>query len=106
MKISRLAANKIVKNILNRHYIESVSLSFSCSGSEVRLQGWLRKSNGDEFRLNQVEHLISDLIRKLPGYNIKGDLENWHFGNDFLTPLIELEISEIEAEYADEKEES
>jgi hypothetical protein len=86
-KMSRLESSKEVRRVLNRHGVDLSYTQYSASGYEVRLQGWLCKIDGSEFHGLQLEALIQDLQRKLPGFFINGDMDNWKFNSDHIQYL-------------------
>lgn len=49
---------------------------------EVRLTGWLVKTDGTDFSGPQIEAIIFDFHRHLPGYTVMGDFENWNFNSE------------------------
>lgn len=113
-KLSRLESSKEVRRCLNRHSVDLSYCQYSASGYEVRLTGWLCKIDGSEFHGLQIEALIQDLNRKLPGFFINGDLDNWKFNPEHIQYLAERkstiysdeskkgdELSETEEEFDD-----
>ena len=113
-KLSRLESSKEVRRALNRHSVDLSYCQYSASGYEVRLTGWLCKIDGSEFHGLQIEALIQDLQRKLPGYFVNGDLDNWKFNSEHIQYLAERkdhksesdssiqdEMSETQDEYDD-----
>ena len=112
-KLTRLESSKEVRRALNRHSVDLSFCQYSASGYEVRLTGWLCKVDGSEFHGLQIEALIQDLQRKLPGFFVNGDLDNWKFTTDHIqyladrkstvmnTEIVADEMSETEEEYDD-----
>ncbi len=103
MKLSRLEANKVVRRVLNRHYVDLGELNFSCSASEVRFLGYVRKISGYELSYRQMDHLIRDLSDGLPGYQLKGETTNWNFSNSYCEAL--FDPNTVETDDIDEVEE-
>jgi len=90
-KQSRLESNRDVRRVLNRHGADLSQCQYSCSGVEIRLTGKLCRTDGSEYQVFQIENIIQDFQRTLHGYNINGDLENWHFSSDSIIALGENE---------------
>jgi hypothetical protein len=88
-KLSRLESNKEVRRVLNRHSADLSQCQYSCSGLEIRLTGWLCKIDGSEYHPYQIENIIHDFQRRLKGYFIQGDLDNWSFTSERIKYLIE-----------------
>lgn len=86
-KVSRMEGNKEVRRVLARHGTDLSHLSYSCSGSEVRLTGSLIKTDGSDFSVQQVETLVQEFTRHLNGFAIHGDMDNWNFTQDHITYL-------------------
>jgi hypothetical protein len=78
-KLTRLEANKEVRRVLNRHNADLSYVQYSVAGTEIRLTGFLVKIDATDFTTNQIEVLIQEFQRKLPGYYVTGDMENWNF---------------------------
>jgi hypothetical protein len=88
-KLSRLESNKEVRRVLNRHGADLTLCQYSCAGLEVRLTGWLCRIDGTEYNPYQIESLIHDFQRRLKGYFVQGDLDNWNFTSDRIRYLVE-----------------
>lgn len=86
-KMSRMEANKEVRRTLNRHHVDLAYTQYSVAGMEIRLTGWLCKHDTSEFNISQIEYLIHDFQRYLPGYSVAGDFDNWNFGTEHVTYL-------------------
>lgn len=86
-KMSRLEGNKEVRRVLARHGTDLSYCSYSCAGTEVRLTGYLCKTDGSEFNVHQIESIIQDFLRHLRGFTICGDFDNWSFTQDHITHL-------------------
>lgn len=84
-KMSRMESNREVRRALNRHSVDLTYTQYSVAGLDIRLTGWLQKLDGTEFSANQLEALIEDFQRKLPGYSVSGDMDNWNFSSDYVT---------------------
>lgn len=83
-KLSRMEANKEARRVLAKHGADLSECQYSCSGSEVRLSGYLQKIDGSEFTAQVVETLVMDFGRHLPGFYIAGDCQNWNFTSDHI----------------------
>jgi hypothetical protein len=94
-KLSRLESNKEVRRVLIRHSADLGQCQYSCSGFEVRLTGWLCKIDGSEYQTFQIENIIQDFQRRLKGYLIQGDLDNWNFTSDSIKYIAEKKKEEI-----------
>ncbi|HLT23132.1 MAG TPA: hypothetical protein VKZ84_06805 [Bacteriovoracaceae bacterium] len=84
-KLSRLESNKEARRVLNRHGVDLGYCQYSCSGKEVRLTGTLVRFDGTQFRAQQIEGMIYDFQRLLPGYVIVGELDNWSFSSEHIS---------------------
>lgn len=62
---------------------------------EVRLTGWLCRTNGSDYNGPQIEAMIQDFERQLPGYRVFGDLENWNFTSERITYIGEKDGSKV-----------
>jgi hypothetical protein len=81
-KLSRMETNKEVRRILNRHMVDLAYCQYSCYGAEVRLTGWLAKGDGSDFNAPQIESMIHEFHRYLPGMMIHGEFDNWNFNSE------------------------
>lgn len=86
-KFSRLEANKEVRRVMNRHGVDLSYAQYSVAGMDVRLTGWLCKSDTSDFNASQIETMIQEFQRYLPGYTVTGDFDNWNFSTDHITYL-------------------
>ncbi len=86
-KLSRMEANKEVRRVLNRHYADLSYCQYSVAGLEVRLTGWLCKFDNSDYNIPQVESMIQEFQRLLPGYSVTGDFDNWNFSTEHITFL-------------------
>jgi hypothetical protein len=84
-KLSRMEANKEARRVLSRHRVDLSYCMYSCSGNEVRLTGELIKSDGGDFSATMIEGMIQEFCRKLPGFAIVGELDNWSFSGTHIT---------------------
>ncbi len=82
-----MEANKEARRVLAKHATDLSECQYSCSGSEVRLNGFLRKIDGSEYTAQGVEALVIDFQRHLPGYYIAGDCKNWSFTSDHINHI-------------------
>lgn len=74
------------------------------SNKEARLTGQLIRFDGSDFMAQQIESMIYEFQRILPGYVIVGDLDNWSFSSDHITFHGSNEEEEEEDNYAEESE--
>lgn len=86
-KLTRMEANKEVRRVLTRHAVDLSYTQYSVAGYDVRLTGWLVKIDTTEFNVHQVEMMIQEFQRRLPGYFISGGLDNWNFTTEYITYL-------------------
>lgn len=86
-KFSRMEANKEVRRVLNRHGADLSYAQYSVAGMDVRLTGWLCKTDTSDFNASQIETMIQEFQRYLPGYTVSGDFDNWNFSTDHITFL-------------------
>lgn len=86
-KLSRLEANKEVRRVLNRHGVDLSYCQYSVAGMEVRLTGWLCKLDTSDYNGSQIESMIQEFMRLLPGFTIVGSLDNWSFSTDHISYL-------------------
>src|SRR5690554_397505 len=83
-KQSRLESNKEARKVLNRHGVDLTYCQYSCSGREIRLTGTLLRYDGGDFKASQIETMIYDFQRLLPGFVIVGELDNWSFSSEHI----------------------
>jgi hypothetical protein len=83
-KLSRMEANKEARRVLAKHGTDLSECQYSCSGSEVRINGYLQKIDGSDFSAQGVEAMVVDFGRHLPGFYIAGDCDNWKFSSDHI----------------------
>lgn len=103
-KQSRLETSKEVRRVLNRHGVDLSFCVYSCYGLEVRLSGWLCKTDGSDFNTAQIEGIINDFQRSLAGYNLFGEFDNWHFSTEritFVGDRDEIKLDPLESEELD-----
>ena len=84
-KLTRMEANKEVRRVLTRHSVDLSYTQYSVAGMDVRITGWLCKIDTTDFNTIQIENLVNEFQRRLPGYSISGDLENWSFTTEHIT---------------------
>jgi hypothetical protein len=104
-KLTRMETNKEARRVLNRHGVDLSYCSYSCAGTELRMTGWLRKHDGSEFNGAQIESLIIDFKRCLPGMSLAGDLDNWKFSTDHISFIGEKGPTEKGSGMGDENQE-
>ncbi len=93
-----MEANKEVRRNLNRHGVDLAYTQYSVAGMEIRLTGWLCKRDTTDFNTAQIEYLIQDFQRLLPGYSVCGDFDNWSFGTEHITYIGDRTKGEDEEE--------
>ncbi len=86
-KMTRMESSKEVRRVLNRNGVDLSYCQYSVAGYEIRLTGWLCKTDGSDFNAGMVEGLIHDFRKSLHGFYISGDLDNWSFNSDHITYL-------------------
>ncbi len=86
-KMTRMESSKEVRRVLNRNGVDLSYCQYSVAGYEIRLSGWLCKTDGSDFVPGQVEALIHDFKKALHGFSVAGDLENWHFTSEYISYL-------------------
>src|SRR3989344_619937 len=86
-KLSRLEANKEVRRVLNRHGVDLQYCQYSVAGMEIRLSGWLCKHDTSDFNGSQIEGMIQEFMRLLPGFSVAGGFDNWSFSTDHISYL-------------------
>lgn len=86
-KLSRMEANKEVRRVLNRNGVDLTYTQYSVGGMDVRLTGWLCRTDQSDFSASKVETMIQEFQRVLPGYSVSGDFDNWNFTTDHITYL-------------------
>ncbi len=94
--LSRLECNKEVRRVLFRHAVDITECQYSCSGTEVRLTGWLRRNDRTDFNFIQVENIIQDLQKVLKGYFIVGEFDNWVFNSERIIYKFKKDDGKIE----------
>lgn len=86
-KLSRLEANKEARRVLTKNGVNLSYAQYSVSGREIRLTGWLCHQDNSNFNAHEIEVIVQEFMRVLPGFLIAGDFENWKFSSDFITQL-------------------
>ena len=86
-KLTRMESTKEARRVLNRHSVDLSYCQFSCYGHEVRLTGWLCRTDGLDFTGAQIEGIIYDFKKSLPGFLVAGDTDNWHFTSEHISFL-------------------
>lgn len=94
-KFSRMEANKIVRRVLSRHTVDLSQTQYSVSGKDIRLTGFLCKTDGSHMSANHIETMVQEFMRYLPGFYITGDFDNWSFTSDHITFLGEDDNNEV-----------
>lgn len=103
-KVSRLESNKEARRVLNRYGVDLSYCQYSCSGKEVRLTGMLMRFDGTNFRAQQIEGMIYDFQRLLPGFIIVGELDNWSFSSEHISFHGDRDEDDGQAECEEESE--
>lgn len=86
-KLSRMEANKEVRRVLNRHYVDLSYCQYSVAGLEIRITGWLCKIDSSDFSATHIEGMVQEFQRRLPGYYVSGDTDNWNFTTEHISYL-------------------
>ncbi len=84
-KMTRMESSKEVRRVLNRNGVDLSYCQYSVAGFEIRMTGWLCKSDGSDFNAGQVEGMIQDFKKSLHGFYIAGDLDNWTFTSEYIS---------------------
>jgi hypothetical protein len=87
-RLSRMESSKEARRVLSRHCVDLSYCQYSCYGQEIRLTGSLIKTDGGDFNGPQVQAIIQEFQRKLPGAIICGELDNWRFSSDHIINLV------------------
>lgn len=90
-KMTRMESSKEVRRVLNRNGIDLSYCQYSVAGKDIRLTGWLCKTDGTDFSATQIETMINDFKSTLRGFMVSGDCENWSFTSDYISFLGERE---------------
>jgi hypothetical protein len=90
-KMTRMESSKEVRRVLNRNGVDLSYCQYSVAGYEIRLTGWLCKTDGSDFIAPQIESMIYDFKKSLQGFMIFGDTENWNFTSEFISFVGERE---------------
>jgi len=91
-----MEANKEVRRILNRHGVDLSYTQYSVAGMDIRLTGWMCKTDNSDFNGSQIEGMIQEFQRVLAGYSISGDFDNWNFSSDHISYLGDKKESDEE----------
>lgn len=83
--MTRMESSKEVRRVLNRNGVDLSYCQYSVSGFEIRLTGWLCKTDGTDFIAGQVEGMIHDFKRSLQGFCLSGELDNWSFTSEYIS---------------------
>ena len=86
-KMSRMESNKEARRVLNKHGVDLGYCQYSCCGSDVLMSGWLCKHDGSDFNGPQIQALIGDFQRLLPGFTVSGNFDNWSFNSESISFL-------------------
>lgn len=86
-KLSRLEANKEARRVLTKNGVNLSYAQYSVSGREIRLTGWLCHHDSSNFTAHEIELIVQECMRVLPGFMIAGDFENWKFSSEHITQL-------------------
>ncbi len=80
-----MESSKEVRRVLNRNGVDLSYCQYSVSGMDIRLTGWLCKTDGTDFIAGQVEGMIHDLKKSLHGFYICGEFDNWSFTSEYIS---------------------
>lgn len=97
-KNSRLENSKECRRILNRYGVDLTQCSYTVTGREVCLTGFLYKTDGSDFVVQEIESMVNEFQTILRGFMVRGDMENWNFSSDHLNQVGGDEEQEIHAE--------
>lgn len=81
-KLSRLECNKETRRLLVRNGVDLGYCQFSSFGFDIILTGWLCHTDESDYTPGQIENMIHDFHRALPGYTVTGDFDNWNFNSE------------------------
>lgn len=98
-KLTRMEANKEVRRVLNRQGVDLSYTQYSVAGMDIRLTGWLCKPDTSDFNASQIENMIHEFQRLLPGYSVTGDFDNWSFTTEHITFLGDRTTGQDEEEH-------
>ncbi len=104
-KLSRMECSKEVRRVLNQNRVDLTHCQYVVSGRDIRMTGWLYKTDGSDFSGQQIESLVADFQRRLSGFTVCGDMENWNFSSEHISKVGRHEEEE-EDEVVAEKDES
>lgn len=74
---SRYEINRLVRSVLSRHAVDLEALSISSSASLVYLNGFLKKSMGEDLKPANIDVIFREIERIPWVRGIVTDLENW-----------------------------
>lgn len=81
-KMTRMESSKECRRVLNRHGVDLGYCQYTCTGYEVRLHGWLCKTDHSDYTAQQIEEMLRDFNQTLNGFSVYGELENWAFNSE------------------------
>lgn len=79
--MTRAEVNKEVRHVLARHRVDVSLITYQCHGHEVEIQGIMWHTNDTDFNNHEIDALVKYFQLKLPGYEVKGNTENWMFSS-------------------------
>jgi len=81
-EVTRYEKNQIVRRTLVRNLVDLSLLFFSSSRNTLNLYGDLKKTSGEDFSMDNVKNLVSELNR-VPGFHrVNFTLNNWVISDD------------------------
>lgn len=84
-KLTRMESSKEVRRVLNRNGVDLSYCQYSVSGKDIRLTGWICKTDTSDFTAAQIEAMINDFKQTLRGFMVSGDCDNWSFTSDHIS---------------------
>ena len=81
-KMTRMEYSKECRRVLNRHGVDLSYCQYTCTGYEVRLHGWLCKTDASDYTAYQIEEMLRDFHHTLQGFSVYGEMENWAFNSE------------------------
>ncbi|HXH30463.1 MAG TPA: hypothetical protein VNJ01_06605 [Bacteriovoracaceae bacterium] len=103
-KMSRMECSKEVRRVLNRYHVDLSHCQYSVSGRDIRMTGWLFKTDGSDFNGQQLESMIQDFQQALSGFSVNGSLENWNFSSDHISAVSKNKDKEESEQKVEEPE--
>lgn len=80
-KLTRAEVSKQFRQILSRHRVDISLITYQGHGYEIEVLGIMWHTNDTDFTHQEIDALLKDFQNKLPGYELSGKTENWHFSS-------------------------